>query len=309
MITGRIDSINISVEKGTEKAEIPSCVVTMKGIEGDAHAGLWHRQISVLDKSSIDNFSNEKDIELAPGAFGENLVIDGIDLTKVSVLDRFVIGEVELEVTQIGKKCHGDACSIFRRTGECIMPKTGLFARVIKTGNIKKGDEIKLIEKELVVHVITLSDRACSGEYEDRSGPGIEKKVSEFFKDKRWHLRLKRTVIPDESELLEKLLREESSNGTDIIITTGGTGIGPRDITPDVVLSVADKIIPGIMDIIRLEYGKANPHALISRSVAAVKDRTLIFALPGSVRAVNEYMVEINKNIEHLIYMVHGIGH
>lgn len=309
MITGRIDSINISVEKGTEKKEIPLCSVTMNGIEGDAHAGLWHRQISILDKSSIDNFSNEKNIELFPGAFGENLVIDGIDLTKVSVLDRFILGEVELEVTQIGKKCHGDSCSIFKRTGECIMPKTGLFTRVVKTGNVKKGDEVKLIKKELALHVITLSDRAYSGEYEDRSGPEIERIVSEFFKDKRWHVSVKRTVIADKSESLEKLLKKEVSIGTDIIFTTGGTGIGPRDITPDVVLSIADKTIPGIMDIIRLEYGKSNPHALISRSVAVVKDRTLIFTLPGSVKAVNEYMTEINKNIEHLIYMIHGIGH
>jgi molybdenum cofactor synthesis domain-containing protein len=308
-MTGKIDSINISVAKGTEKTEIPSCIVTMKGIEGDAHAGLWHRQISVLDKSSIDNFSNEKDIELSPGAFGENLVIDGIDLKKVSVLDRFITGEVELEVTQIGKKCHGDACSIFRRTGECIMPKTGLFTRVIKEGSINKGQSVELVERKLKFHIITLSDRAFSGEYPDESGPMIEKMVQEHFSNLRWHLQIEKSIIPDEPELLKTMLIKDREDQVDFVITTGGTGIGPRDITPEVVLSLADMTIPGIMDHIRLVYGKDHPSALISRSVAAVMGKTIVFTLPGSVKAVREYTQELQKNFEHLILMLHGIGH
>ncbi len=308
-MTGKIDSINISVAKGTEKTEIPSCIVTMKGIEGDAHAGLWHRQISVLDKSSIDNFSNEKDIELSPGAFGENLVIDGIDLKKVSVLDRFITGEVELEVTQIGKKCHGDACSIFRRTGECIMPKVGLFTRVIKEGSINKGQSVELVERKLKFHIITLSDRAFSGEYPDESGPMIEKMVQEYFSNLRWHLQIEKSIIPDETELLKTMLIKDKEDQIDFVITTGGTGIGPRDITPEVVLSLADMTIPGIMDHIRLVYGKDHPSALISRSVAAVMGKTIVFTLPGSVKAVREYTQELQKNFEHLILMLHGIGH
>lgn len=308
-MTGKIDSINISVAKGTEKTEIPSCILTMKGIEGDAHAGLWHRQISVLDKSSIDNFSNEKDIELSPGAFGENLVIDGIDLKKVSVLDRFITGEVELEVTQIGKKCHGDACSIFRRTGECIMPKVGLFTRVIKEGSINKGQSVELVERKLKFHIITLSDRAFSGEYPDESGPMIEKMVQEYFSNLRWHLQIEKSIIPDETELLKTMLIKDKEDQIDFVITTGGTGIGPRDITPEVVLSLADMTIPGIMDHIRLVYGKDHPSALISRSVAAVMGKTIVFTLPGSVKAVREYTQELQKNFEHLILMLHGIGH
>ncbi len=308
-MTGKIDSINISVEKGTEKAEIPSCIVTMKGIEGDAHAGLWHRQISVLDKSSIDNFSNEKDIELSPGAFGENLVIDGIDLKKVSVLDRFITGEVELEVTQIGKKCHGDACSIFKRTGECIMPKVGLFTRVIKEGTIHKGQSVELVERKLKFHIITMSDRASAGEYPDESGPMIEKMVQEHFSNLRWHLQIEKSIIPDEPELLKTMLIKDREDQVDFVITTGGTGIGPRDITPEVVVSLADMTIPGIMDHIRLVYGKDHPSALISRSVAAVMGKTIVFTLPGSVKAVREYTQELQKNFEHLILMLHGIGH
>ena len=304
-----VRSINISEKKGTEKKEVPSCRITVNGLENDAHAGKWHRQVSILGADSIDNFAISAGIELAPGAFGENIVLEGIDLSKVSVLDRFVIGDAELEVTQIGKKCHGDACSIFKRTGECIMPKTGLFARVVKAGTIHKGQGVEFIEKKLVFHIITLSDRASAGEYPDESGPVIEKMVREYFSGLRWHLQIEKNIIPDEPELLRSMLIKDRQDQVDIVITTGGTGIGPRDITPDVVSSLAGMVIPGIMDHIRLMYGANHPSALISRSVAAVMEKTIVFTLPGSVRAVTEYTKELQKNFEHLILMLHGIGH
>jgi molybdopterin adenylyltransferase len=306
---GTVRSINISEKKGTEKREIPSCRVTLTGLENDAHAGKWHRQVSILGADSIDNFAQSADIDLDPGAFGENIVIEGIDLSKVSVLDRFLIGEVEFEVTQIGKKCHGDACSIFRRTGECIMPKVGLFTRVIKEGTIHKGQSVEFVERKLKFHIITMSDRASAGEYPDESGPMIEKMVQEFFSDLRWHLQIEKSIIPDEPELLRTMLIKDREDQVDFVITTGGTGIGPRDITPEVVLSLADMTIPGIMDHIRLVYGTQHPAALLSRSVAAVMGKTIVFTLPGSVKAVKEYTQELQKNFEHLILMLHGIGH
>lgn len=304
-----VRSINISEKKGTEKRELPSCRATLNGLENDAHAGKWHRQVSLLSGSSIDSFSKSADIEISSGAFGENLVIEGIDLTKVSVLDRLVLGDVELEVTQIGKKCHGDACSIFKRAGECIMPKEGLFTRVVKEGMICKGQNVELVEKKLVFHIITLSDRVSAGEYPDESGPAIEKMIREYFANMRWHLCVERSIIPDEPELLKQMLIKDAAEHVDIVISTGGTGIGPRDITPDVVSSLADIAIPGIMDHIRMLYGKDHPAALISRSVAVVIGQTLVFTLPGSVKAVTEYTLELQENFEHLIFMLHGIGH
>jgi len=91
------------------------------------------------------------------------------------------------------------------------------------------------------------------------------------------------------------------------VITTGGTGVGPRDITPETVAGVFEKIIPGIMENIRMKFGQAKPNALLSRSVAAVGGQTQCYALPGSVRAVDEYMGEILKTLEHVIYMLHGL--
>jgi len=106
---------------------------------------------------------------------------------------------------------------------------------------------------------------------------------------------------------LEKLLKEARKDQVDIIITTGGTGIGPRDITPDVVKPFIDKEIPGIMELIRFKYGSVKPNALISRAIAGVMSGTLIYTLPGSVKAVEEYMTEITPTLRHSIYMLHNL--
>ncbi len=305
----RIEGINISKEKGTQKTPIESAEINEFGIVGDAHAGAWHRQISILGKESIERFVEKAGFDIAPGAFAENIILSGINFKEVSILDRIRIGSVLLEVTQIGKECHGAGCIIAQRVGECVMPKEGFFVRVLETGKIKIGETAEYIKRSLDIHIITLSDRASAGIYEDKSGPMIKKMLEEYFSDKRWHLNIQRSVIPDESEELKSLLLKEKKSMTDVVFTTGGTGIGPRDITPDVVVECADKIIPGIMDFIRIKYGAEKPSALISRSVAAIMGETLVFVLPGSVRGVTEYVSEIVKVLEHSIMMVNGLGH
>ena len=168
---GKVVSVNISTEKGTIKKPVPRISLNQRGIEGDAHGGLWHRQVSLLAKEDIDYFIKEVGKEISPGEFAENITTGDIDLGKAAVLDKFRIGSVELEVTQIGKQCHGDNCAIFREIGKCVMPKRGLFCRVIEGGEIKAGDRIEHFPRPLRVLVVTLSDRAAAGEYSDRSGP------------------------------------------------------------------------------------------------------------------------------------------
>jgi len=309
VVSGRVVGIHISEKKGTIKRPVAIAEVTPLGIAGDAHAGRWHRQVSLLDAAAVKKFTAAKGTAVAPGEFAENLLTEGVDLSRAAPLDRVLAGPVELEITQIGKECHGPGCSVAQRVGTCLMPQEGLFARVVKPGAIRVGDPAELVERPLTVRVVTLSDRAAAGEYEDRSGPRIAELVSAHFAKTRWHLAVERTVLPDEPEMLRKLLLSDKSALTDIVITTGGTGLGPRDITPDVVRSVADCEIPGIMDHVRLACGVSNPAALLSRSVAVVMENTLVFALPGSVRAVEEYCVEILKILEHAILMRHGIGH
>ena len=155
--------------------------------------------------------------------------------------------------------------------------------------------------------VITLSDRASSGEYEDVSGPRITELLETHFQMANRQSLIINRLIPDDPHKLEELLNKAKEELVDIVITTGGTGIGPRDFTPDVVKSVLDKEIPGIMEMIRMKYGAEKPAALTSRSVAGVMGKSLVFTLPGSVRAVNEYMAEICKSLMHLVYMLHGL--
>ena len=221
-------------KKGTVKHPVPRIDIGETGIAGDAHAGMANRQVSLLDGGSIDRFSKEIGRDITYGEFAENITTRGFDTTKVWFLDRIRIGPVELEVTQLGKKCHGDTCAIFREVGRCVMPKEGIFCRVIKGGEIKAGDEMMYQPYNLDVGIITLSDRAYAGEYEDRSGPKIQECVEEFFKDKPWRIRPTITVIPDDVKRLRDEF-EKMCSACDVVFTTGGTGIGPRDVTPDVI--------------------------------------------------------------------------
>lgn len=304
-------SLNISEEKGTVKSPREKIEVDDRGIIGDAHSGKWHRQVSLLAQEDIDNFSlmDADKRQFLPGEFAENITTRGIDFKKVCLLDRFKIGEVELELSQIGKMCHGDGCAIFVEVGKCVMPKSGIFTRVIKGGAINKGDKIEYFPRPLKIKIITLSDRASSGEYEDRSGPKIKELLVEYFEDRRWHTDYQYALIPDDEEKLRNELQKSVDENIDVIFTTGGTGIGPRDITPDVVEKFCDKLIPGIMDHIRLKYFDKLPSAILSRSIFGVKNQTLIFSLPGSVKAVQDYTGEITKILEHSVLMLHGLGH
>jgi len=163
---------------------------------------------------------------------------------------------------------------------------------------------MKLPEKFKVL-VITLSDRAHRGEYTDRSGPAVVKYVRYAMSSAGWDCDISTAVLPDDAVILRKTMEEAS--GMDLIITTGGTGIGPRDVTVDVIKPLLTREIPGIMELIRVKYGMKNPNALISRSVAGIAGKTLIYTLPGSVKAVHEYRADIDRTMEHTFYMMYGV--
>ncbi len=162
------------------------------------------------------------------------------------------------------------------------------------------------LPEKFEVLIITLSDRAYRGEYEDLSGPTIRDKIKEFFEKTGWKCNIDIKLIPDDSAVLKDLIII-ASNTHHLILTTGGTGIGPRDITVDTVKPLFTKEIPGIMEYIRIKYGSEKPNALLSRAVAGISGMSLIYTLPGSVKAVEEYMTEIVKTLEHTFYMQYGI--
>ncbi|MGN0673320.1 MAG: MOSC domain-containing protein [Anaerovoracaceae bacterium] len=145
---GKLIAINISEQRGTPKESVGEArLVKGWGIEGDAHGGDWHRQVSLLSLERIEEF-NRSGAGVQYGDFGENLVISGFDFRNLPVGTRFRIGEAVLEMTQIGKECHSH-CMIFQRMGECIMPREGVFAVVINGGTIRPGDEVEMTESDI----------------------------------------------------------------------------------------------------------------------------------------------------------------
>jgi molybdenum cofactor synthesis domain-containing protein len=302
----KIISTNISTEKGTIKKPVAQIELNDYGVKDDAHAGSWHRQVSMLGTESFKKFSEIAGRKIAFGEFAENITTEGMELFKTTPLDRFSNHEIELEVTQIGKKCHGDSCAIFREVGNCVMPKEGIFARVIRGGNLKAGDVLEYHPKIFKTLIITLSDRASKGEYADKSGPKVKEALETFAAFSNFKLSIENVVIADDASELKNIITG-AKKSYDFIFTTGGTGIGPRDITVDVIKPMLDKEIPGIMDMIRMKYGMEKPNALISRSIAGLIGNSMIFVLPGSIKAVHEYMSEITKILQHLVLMLHSI--
>ncbi len=307
MISFETTSVNVSEKKGTIKKPVGTVVLTDIGIPGDAHSGSWHRQVSMLAEESINKFARQANRKIIPGEFAENITTKGLELYKTAPLDKFVSDELELMVTQIGKKCHGDNCAIFREVGNCVMPKEGIFVKVLKGGKLSAGVRFEYRPRILKIFIITLSDRASKGIYQDKSGPLVKQITEEYLKSRNRHFEFKTEIIADNAEELEHLVKQFVDEKFDIIITTGGTGIGKRDITPDVIKPMLDKEITGIMELIRVKYGMKKPNALISRAVAGTIDETLIYTLPGSAKAVKEYLEEILPTVEHSLYMMNGL--
>lgn len=308
MKTIEVKSVNISVKKGTIKKPVDKITISEVGIAEDAHSGSWHRQLSLLGTESLAKQAIKAKREFAYGEFAENITTEGMEIHYTKPLDMFVSDDVELMVTQIGKECHSN-CDIFREIGDCVMPREGIFCKVTKGFNTELSAGAKFIYQPKVfkIKLITLSDRASKGEYKDLSGTKLKRRIKDYFTGLDRQFESSSIIIPDDEEILETIINDSVNDNYDIIITTGGTGISPRDITVDVVKPMLDKEIPGIMELIRVKYGQLKHQALLSRSVAGVIGKTLVYTLPGSRKAVAEYMDEIEPTIMHSIFMLNRI--
>lgn len=303
---GYLKGICISEKRGTQKTEVDSAYVKEDwGIEGDAHAGRWHRQVSLLAYEQIEKF-REKGADVNFGSFGENLIVEGFDSLKtIPVGSRFQIGEVLLELTQIGKECHTH-CKIYQTMGDCIMPREGVFTRVIHGGRICRGDEVKLLDpvedRKFTAAVITLSDSGARGERVDESGPLLAEELTEAGYEV-----VEQLLLPDDpARIKAELIRLCDQRQLQLIMTTGGTGFSPRDHTPEATMAVATRNAPGIAEAIRAESMRHTKRAMLSRGVSVIRDRTLIINLPGSPKAVKESMDAIMDSLEHGIRVMIG---
>ncbi len=300
---GKIKAICISKERGTQKYEVPEAkVIENYGIEYDAHGGNWHRQISLLPLEKIDEFK-DKYSDIKYGLFGENLVVEGYDLKNIPVGSRFAVGNTIIEITQIGKECHS-GCDIFKKTGDCIMPREGVFAKVIKGGKIKKDDNFSLIGNNFRYRagVITLSDKGYKGEREDLSGPLVKK----ILEENNYEV-VENLLLPDERDKLEyELKRLSDKRQVNIIITTGGTGFSERDITPEATIAVCDRMARGISEAIRAYSMTITKRAMLSRAESGIRNKTLIINLPGSPKACKEALEFILLELNHGLNVLAG---
>jgi len=302
---GKVIAVCISEKKGTQKTEVPSVkLVSGYGIEGDAHAGNWHRQVSMLAFEKIEGF-RAKGAEVEYGAFGENIITEGFDLRELPVGTRFRIGDALLELTQIGKECHTH-CAIYHQVGDCIMPREGVFTVVLEGGEIKAGDEIEMIEADparaYTAAWITLSDKGAAGEREDKSGPLIEEMLKEAGYDV-----VEGVLIPDDPEQLKRqLVRLADQRQVNVVFTTGGTGFSPRDLTPEATEEVCDRMTPGISEAIRAYSMTKTPKAMLSRAASGMRGQTLIINLPGSPKAVRECLGFLTGPLEHGLEIMLG---
>ena len=295
---GKVIAVCTSERRGIQKKDVNAGFFSVDwGIDGDAHAGHWHRQVSLLSADKIAAF-NEKGAGVVPGAFGENLVVEGFDFRALPVGTLLRCGDVLLEMTQIGKECHSH-CEIYKKMGDCIMPHEGVFARVLEPGEIHVGDEMVIEPRSGVrpwqAAVITLSDKGARGEREDKSGPAIAERL-----ERSGYEVVERLLLADDQAALRAaLIRLCDQRQLDLILTTGGTGFSPRDTTPEATLSVATRLAPGIAEAIRAESLKITKHAMLSRGASVIRGKTLIINLPGSPKACMESMDVFMDAIPH----------
>ena len=300
---GKISAISVSDRKGIQKTNVDTAkVIAGHGIEGDAHAGGWHRQISLLAQESINKI-REKGLNVKSGDFAENITTIGVDLPTQPVGAKITLGEAEIVVSQIGKVCH-HRCAIYHQAGDCVMPREGIFGAVIKPGVIKMHDPVVVVPKEgISAAIITLSDRASQGVYEDQTGPAVEKLLQERLKCAF----VRKEILADEQKRLEMSVTEfADTQKFDLIITNGSTGVSPRDIAPEALLNVFHRRLPGFEEVMRADSFKKTVHAVISRAVCGIRAESLIISLPGSPKAALENLSSVIGAISHAIEKIHG---
>lgn len=304
---GIVKAVCVSDQRGIQKTNIGSaCFEVNSGIANDAHKGNWHRQVSLLSFERIQEF-REKGAQVEFGAFGENLVVEGFDFRTMPVGSRFQCNDVILEMTQIGKECHSH-CQIYHKMGDCIMPREGVFAKVIQGGTISEGDEMSVIlpdvDSPFRAAVVTLSDKGASGERVDESGPLLKM----LLEEKGYEV-VECMMLPDEQKQIEtELIRLADGRQVHLIVTTGGTGFSARDCTPEATMAVADRNAPGIAEALRMNSMQYTDRAMLSRGVSVIRGKTLIINLPGSPKAVREGMEFLLPTVGHGIQILRGIA-
>ena len=305
MADGTLLHICISAEKGIAKHEVPCARITVEhGLEGDAHAGGWHRQVSLLAHVDIEAM-RAKGLVLEPGAFGENLVIDGLQTDELGVGSRLRIGPVLLELTQIGKVCH-TRCAIYYATGDCIMPRTGLFARVLEGGELMPGVSVEVVHRVarsvIQAAVITISESSAEGAAFYTAAPALSELLRAGLQARiAWT-----QTIPGEIELVSAALKELCDRRVDLVITIGSAGISARDVAPEATRNVVDRGLTEIIEAMRAVSADEDSIALLTPAVGGARRETLIVNLSGSLNSAMESLNAILPVLPDTVKMLRG---
>jgi molybdenum cofactor synthesis domain-containing protein len=305
---GRVEAICTAAVKGGKK--VPRAAARFAadhGIEGDAHAGPWHRQISMLAAEDIEEMRQRALPGLKDGDFAENLVVSGVGLGALGLGSRLRLGgEAELRVTQLGKECH-QRCVIYEETGDCIMPRLGVFARVVRTGTVAVGDPVEVVEcvhrRMFQAVILTISDRCSRGETTDTAGPAVGRLLVGSIDAHVYAAE----IIPDEGgRIAERLRHYSDGHSIDLVLAVGGTGFAPRDVTPEAVRDVIERPTPGLDEAMRRASMEKTPTAMLSRAVSGIRGHTLIVSLPGSERGAVENLQAILAALGHGLAKLRG---
>jgi len=307
-VAGKVEAICTSQRKGIPKTVVSTAQLRRDhGIEGDAHAGPGHRQVSLLAHEQIEAFKLSGHIDLRSGDFAENLVLSGLDLSSLGLGSRIRVGtDAILTITQLGKRCH-QRCAIYGKTGDCIMPRVGLFARVLAGGPLAVGDAVAIEEvverSRFQAVVLTLSDRCAAGTAQDTAGPAIANLLRESLPAHIYTTQ----ILPDgRAGLAERLRHYADGHGIDLVVAVGGTGPAPRDETPEAVRDVVERLTPGFDEAMRQASMAVTPLAMLSRACSGIRGTTLILSLPGSERAAVENLRAVLPALPHGLAKLRG---
>ncbi|RKZ09675.1 hypothetical protein DRQ25_05670 [Candidatus Fermentibacteria bacterium] len=278
----RVSAVCLSGKRQTRKVKQDSVLLIENfGIQDDAHAGIGPRQVSILSELSHAKMEAEG-IATSPGCCGENIDIHGaIEMHTLLPGVQLKLGESALvKITGIGKdNTDGHADNVIRGN---IFPVEGVFAEVLTGGTVKPDDPIEVLRNSgFTAGVLTVSDSASRGDYQDLSGPALIELL-----DSNGFLPARYAIVPDEvPQIVEKLENWCDDGFLDVLFTTGGTGFSVRDVTPEATRDVCDREVPGIPEMIRQKSALIIESAWLSRARAGIRKRTLVINLPGSRKA------------------------
>jgi len=275
------------------------------GVENDGHAGNHHRQVSLLDWMDIDRH-HKPGVTLEPDAWVGNIITRGIDYASVQDGRRLCFGDsCVLQITQHCKHAQPDF-KIDGKPRECLMPSCGVFARVVRGGPLKKGAHVFSSEEfdRPRAAVVTVSDRSSAGDRQDESGPLLRKMLADDFD---FFIAAECTIPDDYETIREKLVELSDSMACDLVITSGGTGLSLRDVTPEATLSIMHREVPGIAELIRIRGIEHTQKAVLSRGVCVQRGQTLIINMSGSPKAAGEQFEAVRPVLAHALKMSTGI--